>query len=184
MKLLLWLLQTVAETVRNLVMAFVYFIRGSWLGIFRMVGVVSYKMFAIVVACKKEGGWETIVDQWDVDDGKAADAVVQTEHACEELSTKIRSVSLLEFKERAVFPKCETSEGLCAKARDFKLMYSIDYNNYLEGTRYVANEIKGVRSRYRFSVCSGWCKGMTERRKLKCREPSRTGNRIRPYYCV
>jgi len=90
-----------------------------------------------------------------VDDGKAADAVVQTEYACEELSTKIRSVSLLEFKERAVFPKCETSEGLCAKARDFKLMYSIDYNNYLEGTRCVANEIKGVRSRYRFSVCSG-----------------------------
>ena len=28
----------------------------SWLGIFRMVGVVSYKMFAMVVACKKEDG--------------------------------------------------------------------------------------------------------------------------------
>ena len=82
-----------------------------------MVGVVSYKMFAMVVACKKENGRETIVDQRDVDTGKAADAVVQTEYVCEELSTKIRSVSLLKFRaERAVFPKCETSEGLCTKA--------------------------------------------------------------------
>ena len=45
-----------------------------------MVGVVSYKMFAMVVACKKEDGRETIiiVDQRNVDIGKAADAVVQT----------------------------------------------------------------------------------------------------------
>ena len=100
-----------------------------------MVGVVSYKMIAIVVTCKKEDGRKTIVDQRNVGIGKAADAVVQTEYVYEELSTKIRSVSLLKFRERVVFPKCETSEGLCAKARDFKLMYSIDYNNYLEGTR-------------------------------------------------
>ena len=100
-----------------------------------MVGVVSYKMFAIVVTCKKEDGRKTIVDQRNVDIGKAADAVVQTEYMYEELSTKIRSVNLLKFRERAVFPKCETSEGLCTKARDFKLMCSIDYNNYLEGTR-------------------------------------------------
>ena len=53
-----------------------------------MVGVVSDKMFAMVVACKKEGGRETIVDQWDMDISKAADAVVQTEYVCEELSTK------------------------------------------------------------------------------------------------
>ena len=99
-----------------------------------MEGVVSSKMFAMVVACKKEDGRETIVDQQNVDIGKAADAVVQTEYVYEELSTKIRSVSLLKFRERAVFPKCETSEGLCAKGRDFKLMSSIDYNNYLEGT--------------------------------------------------
>jgi len=45
-----------------------------------------------------------------VDIVKAADAVVQTEYVCEELSTKIQSISLLKFKERAVFPKCETSE--------------------------------------------------------------------------
>ena len=70
-----------------------------------------------------------------MDIGKAADDVVQTEYVCEELSTKIRSVRLLKFRERAVFPKCETSEGLWAKARDFKFMCSIDYNNYLEGTR-------------------------------------------------
>ena len=100
-----------------------------------MVGVVSYKMFAIVVTCKKEDGRKTIVDQQNVDIGKAADAVVQTEYVYEELSTKIRSVNLLKFRERAVCPNCETSEGLCAKARDFKLMCSIGYNNYLEGTR-------------------------------------------------
>ena len=44
-----------------------------------MVDVVWYKMFATVVACKKEDGGETIVDQRSVDIGKAADAVVQTE---------------------------------------------------------------------------------------------------------
>ena len=54
-----------------------------------MVGVVSYKMFAMVVACKKEDGRETIVDQRNVDIGKAADAAVQTEYVYEELSTKI-----------------------------------------------------------------------------------------------
>jgi len=90
-----------------------------------------------------------------VDIGKAADALLQTEYVCEELSTNIRSVSLLKFRERALFPKCETSEGLCVKARDFKLMSSIDYNNYLEGTRCFANELKGVKSRYRIFVCSG-----------------------------
>ena len=118
---------------RHGVMAYV---SRSWLGIFHKVSVVSYKMFAMVVACKKENGRETIVDQRNLDIGKVADAVVQTEYVYEELSTKIRSVNLLKFRERAVFPKCETSEGLCAKARDFKLMCSIDYNNYLEGTRY------------------------------------------------
>ena len=110
-----------------------------------MVGVVSYKMLAMVVACKKEDGRETIVDQRNVDIGKAADAVVQTEYVDEELSTKIRSVSLLKFRERAVFPKCETSEGLCAKARDFKLMCSIDYNNYLEGTRCFSRVAEGAK---------------------------------------
>ena len=48
-----------------------------------------------------------------MDIGKAADAVVQTEYVYEELSTKIRSVNLLKFRERVVFPKCETSEGSC-----------------------------------------------------------------------
>ena len=33
-------------------------------------------------------GREIIVDQWDVDISKAADAVVQTEYVCEELSIK------------------------------------------------------------------------------------------------
>ena len=62
-----------------------------------MVDVVSYIMFAMIVACKKEDGRETIVDQRNVDIGKAADAVVQTEYVYEEL-TKIRSVNLLKFR--------------------------------------------------------------------------------------
>jgi len=74
-----------------------------------MVGVVSYKMFAMVVAWKKEDGRETIVDQRDVDIGKVADAVVQTEYVCKEVSTKIQSISLLKFRERAALPRCETS---------------------------------------------------------------------------
>ena len=65
MKLFLWLLQIVAEMVRNLVMEswLTYTVSRSWLGIFHMVDVVSYKMFAMIVACKKEDGRETIVDQ-------------------------------------------------------------------------------------------------------------------------
>ena len=82
-----------------------YTVSRSWLGIFHMVGVVSYKMFAMVVACVKEDDRETIVDQRNVDIGKAADAVVQTEYVYEELSTKIRSVNLLKFRERVAFPK-------------------------------------------------------------------------------
>ena len=113
---------------------------------------VSYKMFAMIVACKKEDRRETIVDQRNVDIGKAADAVGQTEYVYEELSTKIRSVNLLKFRERAVFPKCETSERLCAKARDFKLMCSMDYNNYLEGTRCFSRVAEGTK---------GWLKDVS-----------------------
>ena len=51
------------------------------------------------------------------------------------INREIRSVSLLKLRERVVFPKCETSEALCAKARYFKLMRLIEYNNYSEGTR-------------------------------------------------
>ena len=63
-KVIAVLLQIVAEMVRNLVMAswLTYTVSRSWLGIFHMVGVVSYKMFAIVVTCKKEDGRKTIVD--------------------------------------------------------------------------------------------------------------------------
>ena len=70
-----------------------------------MVGVVSYKMFAMVhvVACEKENCRGTIVgDQRDVDIAKATDAVVQTEYVCEELSTKIQSVSLLKLTKSSV----------------------------------------------------------------------------------
>ena len=69
MKLFLWLLQIVAEMVRNLVMAswLTYTVSRSWLRIFHMVDVVSYKMFAMIVVCKKEDGRETTVDQRNVD---------------------------------------------------------------------------------------------------------------------
>ena len=79
-----------------------YAVSRSWLGIFHMVDVVSYKMFAMVVPHKKEDGRETIVDQRNVDIGKAADAIVQTEYmyVYEELSTKIRSINLLKFRGR------------------------------------------------------------------------------------
>ena len=53
-----------------------------------MVVVVSVIQDVTVVTRKEEDGRETIVDQWDVDISKAADAVVQTEYVCEELSTK------------------------------------------------------------------------------------------------
>ena len=43
-------------------------------------------MFAMVVACKKEDGRETIVDQQDEGIGKAADAVVQTDYMPEYMS--------------------------------------------------------------------------------------------------
>ena len=46
-----------------------------------MVAVVSYKIFAMVTARKKEVCKETIVDLRDVDIGKAADAVVETEYS-------------------------------------------------------------------------------------------------------
>ena len=99
MKIFLWLLQIVAEMVRNLVMSssLTYTVSRSWLGIFHLVDVVSYKMFAMIVACKKENGRDTIVDERNVDIGKAADVVVQTEYVYEELSTKIRSINLLKF---------------------------------------------------------------------------------------
>ena len=55
MKLFLSLYQIVAEMVRNLVMAswLTYTVSRSWLGIIHVVDVVSYKMFAMVVAFKK-----------------------------------------------------------------------------------------------------------------------------------
>ena len=71
---------------------YILYLDRSWLGIFRMVGVVAYKMFAMVVACKKEVCRETIVDQLDI-----ADAVIQTEYVCKDLSAKIRSVSFIKI---------------------------------------------------------------------------------------
>ena len=48
----------------------------SWLGIFHMVGVVSYKIFAMVVAIRKRITEKQFVgDQPDMDIGKAADAL-------------------------------------------------------------------------------------------------------------
>ena len=146
MKLFLWLLQIVAEMVRNLVMAswLTYTVSRSWLGIFHMADVVSYKMFAMVVACKKEDGRETIVDQRNMDIGKAADAVVQTEYVYEGLSTKIRSVNLLKFRGRCFFRLQQLFRGN-------KMLFA----------------------------CSRGCQRMTERRKLRCGEPSRICSRLK-----
>ena len=91
MKSFLWLLQIVAEMVRNLVMAYVYFIS-------KLVRNILHGRCGVIICYgsrKKEVCRETTVDQLDVDIGKTADAVVQTEYVCEELSTKITRVSLI-----------------------------------------------------------------------------------------
>ena len=179
----MWLLQRVAEMVRNFVLIDVSWptLRRSWLGIFRRVSVVSYKIFAMaVVACKRQEQRETIVgDQRDMDIGKAADAVVKSEYVDGKLKTKTPSVSSLKSRERTLRTKRKTSERLCAKSKDFKLMSCIDGSNYLEGTRSSENELKSVRSRYCIFECIGGYEGVTGRRKLRCRESSRISSRVR-----
>ena len=180
MKLFVWLLQRVAEMVRNLVSIVSWpTLRQSSLRIFRRVGVVSCKIFAtVVVAYKKQEQGETIVDdQQDLDISKAADAVVESEHVGGQLKTP--NVSSLIFRERTLCSKCKTSKGLCVKAGDFKLMSFIDSNYYLKGTRCSENDLKSVRSRYCIFECSGRCEGVTGRRKLRCREPSRISSKVR-----
>jgi len=96
-----------------------------------------------------------------------------------QLKIKTPSVSLLKFRERKSCTMRKTSKGLVAKARDFKLMCCIDGNNYLEGTRFSENDLKSVRSRYCIFECSGEYEGVTGRRKLRCREPSRISSKIK-----
>ena len=182
MKLFVWLLQRVAEMLRNLVLIVSWrTLHPSWLGVFRMVSVLSYKIFGMVVACiKKQEQRETIVDdQRDMDVGKVANPLVESEYVCGELKTKTPSVSLLNFREIELCPKCKVSEGLCGKARDFKLVYGINGNNYLEGTRCFENDLKSVRSRYCIFECSGGYESVTGRRKFRCREPSRISSRVK-----
>jgi len=64
MKLFVWLLQRVAEMVRNPVLIMPWpTLRRSWLRIFRTVSVVSFKIFAtVVVACRKQEQSETVRD--------------------------------------------------------------------------------------------------------------------------
>ena len=54
MKLFVWLLQIVEEMVRNFVLIVSWpTLHRSWLGIFHIVSVVSYKIFAmVVIECK------------------------------------------------------------------------------------------------------------------------------------
>ena len=61
-------------------------------------------------------------------------------------------------------------------------MCLIDCNNYSEGTSCFVKQLKGVTLRHFIFVCSGRCKGMTERRKLRSREPSRICTRLRLLY--
>ena len=154
MKLFVWLLQRVAEMVRNLVLIVSWLtLRPRWLGI--------------------------VDNQRDMDIGKAADPLVESEYVCGELKTKTSSISSLRFRERTLCTKWKVSEGLCAKARDFKLMCWIDGNNYLEGTRCSENDLKSVRSRYCIFECSGGYESITGRRKFRCREPSRISSRVK-----
>jgi len=54
MKLFVWLLQRVAEMLTNLVVTASWpTLRQRWLGIFRMVSVVSFKIFELFF-CKKK----------------------------------------------------------------------------------------------------------------------------------
>ena len=126
MKVFVWLLQRVTEMVRNFVLIDVSWptLRRCWLGIFRRVSVVSYKIFAMaVVACKREEQRETIVgDQRGMDIGKAADAVIESEYVGGKLKRKTPSISSLKSRERTMRTKCKTSERLCAKSKDFKLV--------------------------------------------------------------
>ena len=63
-----------------------------------------------VIACKREEQRETIVgNQRDMDIGKAADAVVESEYVGGKLKTKTPSVSSLKSRERTLCTKCETS---------------------------------------------------------------------------
>ena len=105
-----------------------------------MVVVVSYKMFAMVVACKNEDGSEAIVDQWDVDISKAADAVIQTEYVCEELLTKrFEALVYRNLEKEQCFPNVKQMKDCAQKLGiNFKPMCSIDYNNYSKGTRWFA----------------------------------------------
>ena len=69
------------------------------------------------------------------------------------LSLNFNKLNLLKFRERAVFPKCETSEGLCAKARDFKLMCSIDLQQLFRGNKMLLAEgAKGWLKHVRLDV--------------------------------
>ena len=179
----MWLLQRVAEMVRNLVLIVSWpTLFPSWLGIFRRVSVASYRISAmVIVAGKKQGQRDTIVDDQRVMDiGKAADAVFESEHVDGELKTKTPSVGSLKFRERTLrCTKCKRSERLWAKSKDFTLMSCIDGSSYLEGTRSSENELKSVRSRYSIFECIGGYEGVTGRRKLRCREPSRISSRVR-----
>ena len=125
----------------------------------------------VIVAGKKQGQRDTIVDdQRDMDIGKAAYPLVESEYVCGELKTKTPSVSSLNFREIELCTKYRVSERLCTKVRDFKLMYEIDGNKYLEGTRCSENDLKSVRSRYFIFEFGGGYESVTGRRKFRCRE--------------
>ena len=60
--------------------------------------------------------WLGIVDdQRDMDIGKAADPLVESEYVCGELETKTPSISSLRFRERTLCAKCNVSEDCAQK---------------------------------------------------------------------
>ena len=68
----------------------------------------------------------TVGDQRDMDNGKVAHAVIQTGYESEELSTKIRSVTVYQNleKEQCFLNVKQDSEGLCASLENQAHMFN------------------------------------------------------------
>ena len=75
-----------------------------------MVGVVSYKMFPMVDACKKEDGRETVVisETWIL--VKLQMLLFKLSMCAKSYKQRLEALVYSKFKERAAFPKCETTE--------------------------------------------------------------------------
>ena len=98
-----------------------------------------------------------------------------------ELKTKTPSVGSLKFRERTLTcTKCKRSERLWAKSKDFTLMSCIDGSSYISGgNKKLRKRVKKCKIEILYFECIGGYEGVTGRRKLRCREPSRISSRVR-----